>query len=173
MCFCSLTINNKPIQAGIWCGVKMFEAFTEMARVEKITNVGQKIPDIHMTDWLFNFQFTAAVPDINTNILFDCRWKPNIYDFKAIADHFKADFELFYDEVANCVYGTFIYKNGEFHDVYLEREDFDQVIESQDDDGDDVYTFRGEKYDDREDAYEILLEEKIKRVNNEEENPLC
>jgi len=92
-------------------------------------------------------------------ISYNTKWSPNEDDIVIIADHFKCDFELSYEEMGNDIYGKCFYVNGELTDYMLNDDDFSQFTYDEDSD---EYTFRDETYESHYDIYETLLEEKIK-----------
>ena len=62
---------------------------------------------------------------------------------------------------------TYNHKTGEFLDIYLEEEDYEKIDEFYDEDDDvTLYSFEDKDYEVKEEILEILLDRKIKSVNN-------
>ncbi|MGK6342485.1 hypothetical protein ACMGDK_09615 [Chryseobacterium sp. DT-3] len=57
-------------------------------------------------------------------IEYETRWTPNIEAVLQIAQHYKVDFVLDYQEVGNCLFGRATYAKSVFHNIYLDPHDF-------------------------------------------------
>jgi len=165
-CFHSLKFTGENKEKAI----EVFDKLIELQRKNPESGVLPEdlygINDIPSHDIALNTQ-TISVQrnpymfDICHNddyINYNTKWSPNEDDICVIADHFKCDFELFYEELGFSIYGKCIYTNGVLTDYMLDDSDFDQVDYDEDED---EYTFRNEKYESSDEAYCILLEEKI------------
>lgn len=95
----------------------------------------------------------------NTEVFqYQTKWSPNIEIVQEIAEHYKVDFVLDYEEMGNLIYGQVSYYNGTLQDIYLEDEDFEQYEYNEETD---KYDFEGKIYNSETEILEILLERKI------------
>ena len=136
-------------------GTKLFEAFIKMQEQEKITGLGQQIPDLGMEYFIFEIDCNPL------GIRFETKWGTSAEDFKKIADFFGANFELDYSELGCKVFGRMVFKDGIFNDFHLDYEEIDSYSFDSDKDR---YIFRGEEYEVEEEILETLLEEKINNL---------
>ncbi|MGN6437608.1 MAG: hypothetical protein ACTHMM_13795 [Agriterribacter sp.] len=90
---------------------------------------------------------------------YQTQWYPNIEIAQQIADHYKVDFTLDYEEMKTLIYGKAIYKNGILSDTYLEDEDFKCY---QYDEATRMYQFEGTAYSSDYDILRILLNRKLR-----------
>ena len=90
---------------------------------------------------------------------YETKWAPNVEVIKAIADHFKAGFQMNYEELMMQVYGECSYDKGILTDIFLDDEDFSQY-DLNEEDGEETWVFEGSVYDSDCEILEILLERK-------------
>ncbi|MEA5402855.1 hypothetical protein VB776_08010 [Arcicella sp. DC2W] len=89
---------------------------------------------------------------------YETKWSPNSKVLQSIADMFKVDFVLDYEEMGNLIYGRASYQNGILDDVCLSDEELESY---QFDEDTDTYHFEGKTYDSDCEILEILLERKL------------
>jgi len=86
---------------------------------------------------------------------------PNTKILKQIAERFKVDFILDYEEMDNQIYGRTIFSDGELTEIDLEDEDFQKY---QYDEEAENYHFEGETYNSAYEILETLLERKVRKT---------
>jgi hypothetical protein len=91
-------------------------------------------------------------------VQYQTKWSPNIEILQKIANYYKVDFTLDYEEMGNLIYGKATYKNGVGNDIYLEDDDFEQYQYNEEAD---CYHFESESYESDCEILETLLERKI------------
>ena len=126
----------------------------------------KEIKERESTLYLFDIECSKEEPE---NLIFSSRWSPALDTIHAIGVELGLDFEHYYDESSNLLYGvsTYNHKTGEFLDIYLEEEDYEKIDEFYDEDDDvTLYSFEDKDYEVKEEILEILLDRKIKSVNN-------
>lgn len=132
------------------------QLFETMAKKEKEEEMGQ-LPD-------FVTQYNGCFFDIYWNdgdigfFQYQTKWSPNLEIVQEIAEYYKVNFVLDYEEMGNLVYGRAIFSDKLLTDIYLEDEDFDNY---QFDEETDTYHFEGEIYESDCEILETLLERKI------------
>jgi hypothetical protein len=132
------------------------QLFETMAKKEKEEEMGQ-LPD-------FVTQYNGYFFDIYWNdddigfFQYQTKWSPNLEIVQEIAEYYKVNFVLDYEEMGNLVYGRAIFSDKLLTDIYLEDEDFDNY---QFDEETDTYHFEGESYESDCEILETLLERKI------------
>ena len=153
MCSNAVAFQGKPETIK-----KIQKLFERMAEKEIEQQLGQ-LPD-------FTTIYTGYFFDIYWNedgageFQYQTRWSPNLEILEQIADHYKVNFVVNYEESGNLVYGRAIYESGELTDIYLESEDFDTYKFDEDTD---TYHFEGETYESDCEILETLLERRIDR----------
>lgn len=147
--WCSNTIlfNGKQSQLK-----KIQRLFEGMERKEQKENRGQ-IPDFIKSDtgYFFNIRWEEGT------LYYETRWGPNTDIAIGIADHFKVDFTLWFDEPMMMVYGRAEYRDKINTLTELDNEDFDLY---EFDEENDNWKFEGEIYDSEYEIKDILLERK-------------
>lgn len=132
------------------------QLFETMAKKGKEEEMGQ-LPD-------FVTQYNGCFFDIYWNdgdigfFQYQTKWSPNLEIVQEIAEYYKVNFVLDYEEMGNLVYGRAIFSDKLLTDIYLEDEDFDNY---QFDEETDTYHFEGEIYESDCEILETLLERKI------------
>ncbi|MDV3854098.1 hypothetical protein CMT56_15445 [Elizabethkingia anophelis] len=137
---------------------KIKEMFLQMAKIERETDCGQLPPFISIDkDWFFDIRW-----EVENVLYYNTKWSPNTEILRQIAEHFKVDFTLEYEELSCAIYGRATYAKSILTDIYLDREDFKAY---QSDQGTDSYFFEGETYESEWEILETLLERKIANNN--------
>ena len=135
--------------------------FQSMATKEQQEQKGQ-LPDWvnqHNGGYFFDLYFDN---EETTVFQYQTRWSPNIEIIQEIAEYYKVDFVLNYEEMGNLIYGQAIHHNEILQDIYLEDEDFEQY---EYDEETDRYHFEEETYESDSEILEILLERKTTKIN--------
>jgi len=154
MCSNTVAFEGKPETIE-----KIQQLFIEMAEKEQEEQIGQ-LPDF--TTIYNGYFFDIYYNEGDTGIFqYQTRWSPNLEILEQIAQYYKVDFILDYEEMGNLVYGRATFKNEELNDIYLEDEDFEAY---EFDEETDTYHFEGKTYDSDCEILEIVLERKIKKV---------
>lgn len=94
---------------------------------------------------------------------FQTKWAPIAAQIVKIANKFNLDFQYDYEELGCGVYGRYIYENKELKDYYLTDDEID-LVEPTDED-EECWKYRGEEYECREDALQLVLDKKIIEQN--------
>ncbi|MNI47143.1 hypothetical protein D3C73_1016430 [compost metagenome] len=82
----------------------------------------QKLPDfLADTDEHFFYYISH---NADGKIEYETKWTPNIEAVLQIAQLYKVDFVLDYQEVGNCIFGRATYAKGIFNNIYLDPHDF-------------------------------------------------
>jgi len=155
MCSNTVAFEGKPETIK-----KIQQLFIIMAEKEQEQQMGQ-LPDftIIYSGYFFDIYYNEG----DTGIFqYQTRWSPNLEILEQIAQYYKVNFTVDYEEMGNLVYGRATYKNSELNDIYLEDEDFETY---QFDEETDTYHFEGKTYDSDCEILEIVLERKIKNEN--------
>lgn len=92
------------------------------------------------------------------------KWVPNELVVKDIADKYKVDFVLSYEELGCGLFGKFIYDHETqvLQNICLTDEDMDMVTCN----NDGIYLYKGEEIECPEDVYNELLDNKITAINS-------
>lgn len=109
-------------------------------------------PDTLRNPYMFEIDVTSDSINYNT------KWSPNTDDLVEIASKYSCDFEHWYDESGNCIYGKATYKDGNLNDIYLDEFDFDKVVY---DEKNDIYIYNGETSESSYDFYNQILNTKL------------
>ena len=132
------------------------QLFETMAKKEKEEEMGQ-LPDFVTQYNGYFFEIYWNDDDIGF-FQYQTKWSPNLEIVQEIAEYYKVNFVLDYEEMGNLVYGRAIFSDKLLTDIYLEDEDFDNY---QFDEETDTYHFEGESYESDCEILETLLERKI------------
>jgi len=133
--------------------------FTMMAEKQEQHGNGQLPPFITEQEGYF---FDIYCDEENDGAFrYETRWSPNTTVVLQIAEHFRVNFTLDYEELGNGVYGKATYKDGVLTDTFLENEDFNSY---EYDDEEDAYHFEGETFEGDWEILETLLERKIAKL---------
>ena len=132
------------------------QLFETMAKKEKEEEMGQ-LPDFVTQYNGYFFEIYWNDDDIGF-FQYQTKWSPNLEIVQEIAEYYKVNFVLDYEEMGNLVYGRAIFSDKLLTDIYLEDEDFDNY---QFDEETDTYHFEGEIYESDCEILETLLERKI------------
>ncbi len=132
---------------------KLKKLFTDLAKKEKKEACGQ-LPSFtpQETGYMFEIRWEDGV------LYYDTKWGPNIEVMVAIAEYFRVDFTLEYQELNMQVFGECSFIKGVLTDICLDREDFDMY--EVDPGNEDNWLFEGKVYDSDIEIMDILLERK-------------
>ncbi|MDM1554249.1 hypothetical protein G6R40_08325 [Chryseobacterium sp. POL2] len=136
--------------------------FKSMADSQKIDDVGQ-LPDFIQDsdgDYFYNIE---QYEGLTNEFHYETKYTPNTETVKWIAEHFKVDFTLEYEELGCKEYGKVIFEGGILTDISLDQQDIDSFTL---DEATDTYYFEGEEYDSECEILETLLERKIENHFN-------
>lgn len=144
--------NTVWFEAGEAAFQQVREMFLQMAEREKESQRGQLPPFITVDGgWFFNVCWEAE--DV---LYYESRWLPNTPVLVKIAERYKVNFILDYEELDNLIFGRATFTDGILTDTRLEELDFDAFDRSTD-----SYAFEGKTFDCEYEILEILLERKI------------
>jgi hypothetical protein len=133
-------------------------------REENRKNYGW-IPEGFSSEDTERFLFDVDITDNDTEIIFECwtKWMPPIDEMLHLCFGTIVNFSMEYEEVGMEVFGKCFYDsaNHKFDDIHLDYDDFKRV--GCNDDGD--WTFDGEYIESRYDAFEEMLNDKLKQIN--------
>jgi hypothetical protein len=119
------------------------------------------LPDGMEGGWLFGIYMYANEDDL---IIFECesKWSPPTEELEAIGKLCKVNITNQYEELGSYEYGQSDFRIDTMQTVItcLDEEDIQRVTEYED-----LYKFNDEIYESRYDAYEQMLQEKIKKQN--------
>ena len=132
------------------------DLFQTMIENESKDRIGQ-IPDFIDIEQGYFFEIYNDGTD-KYSFCYDTRWSPNIEVLWTIANHFKVDFVLRYEESGCMLLGKTFYESGILKDYCLNQSDFQTCSYNADED---TYEFEGNVYKYRENIMEILLDRKI------------
>ena len=153
MCSNTVAFQGKPETIK-----KIQKLFERMAEKEDKEQMGQ-LPDFTTIDTGYFFDIYWNEGDTG-EFQYQTRWSPNLEILEQIADHYKVNFVVDYEESGNLVYGRATYEGWALTDIYLENEDFDTY---QFDEDTDTYHFEGETYESDCEILETLLERRINK----------
>lgn len=138
------------------------QLFKAMAEKQEKENCGQ-LPDF-VEDGNGGYFFDIYQDDDVTGIFqYETKWTPNTEAVIQIAEHFKVDFTLDYEELSCLLCGRKIFEDGILTNIYLEDEDFDKFDY---DEETDKWHCEGVTYDSDCEILETLLERKIENQFN-------
>lgn len=125
----------------------------QMIKAEKAEDKGQLFSMVKKdTGYLFQISYQDGV------LCYLTKWEPNTEVLIAVADELGLGYAHNYDEPAMGVYGKDIYKNGELKEAFITMEDYGLY----DYDGDkDCYLYNGEEYEEINEVYDLILQEKL------------
>lgn len=114
---------------------------------------------------IIDLDFDGLYMDPLKNNVFEYNtpWQPNVKDILPIAEKYKCDFTLSYEEMGCCLYGRYTYEAGELTDIWLTQEDIDQYEFNEETN---MYIFDGEEYESSFYVLAILLERKEQQHEN-------
>jgi hypothetical protein len=122
------------------------------------------LPDGFIGSYL-HYLFDVDVQDYETDIVFNCwtKWAPPIEEMLHLCKGANINIELQYEEMGCQLYGVYHYDyaTDTLSDTCLDYNDFARVVY---DDDNDEYTFDGEPIESDSEAYEEILEEKLKQL---------
>lgn len=95
---------------------------------------------------------------------YETRWAPNTEIVQEIAQHYKLNFTLDYEEMGSMAYGRISCSEGKLTDISLEAVDFDSYALDFDTG---IYHFEGQQYEYDCDILETLLERKINALKKQ------
>jgi len=150
--------NNTLVFDGNPEAIKQIQKlFISMAEKEEKDGMGQ-LPDFTTLYSGYFFDIYCDEEDLGI-IQYQTKWSPNIEIVQQIADHYKMNFILDYEELGMLIYGRAIYQNETLTDTYLDDEDFEAFSFNE---NSDTYHFEGDTYYSEYEILEIVLERKIK-----------
>ena len=141
--------------------------FRKMIIKEQNENCGQ-LPEF-ISDESRGYFFDIVWEEDDCIFNYQTKWSPNTEVLKQIAERFKVDFILDYEEISNQIYGRTIFSDGELTDIYLEDEDFEKYRYDEEAEN---YHFEGETYDSDYEILETLLDRKVKTQFNTIKNQI-
>lgn len=147
-----LTFEGTPAKIN-----KVHTAFKKMHKDELKTNEGQ-LPSF-MNNPEQDFFFNICLDDFPT-IYYETKWSPNVIDVVTIANHFKLNFEVSYEEKGSDVYGKAKFKFGDTEATHYDLDEEDFNLYSYDEE-DDIYTYESEDYECEDDILEHIFEKKF------------
>jgi hypothetical protein len=136
---------------------EIHQLFRAMAEKQEQENIGQLPAFVLKSNKGYFFGIWQEDDNLGM-VQYQTKWSPNIEILEKIAEYYKVDFTLDYEEMGNLIYGKAIYKNGVRNDIYLEDEDFEQYQYNEEED---CYLFESESYESDCEILETLLERKI------------
>ena len=137
---------------------KVKRIFYDMIRREKEEEQGQK-PLNTEPERFFFFTEIESESEQSITIRYETKWAPNTGDLIAIAKETGCDFNGWYEELGDMLFGEFDYVNGEFYSVDLTYEETKDIV--YDEDGNAVY--KGEVWESETELLEHLLEKKKRK----------
>lgn len=148
-CYNVVTFENNPNVLE-----QLKQLFESLAEKEKKEEQGQ-LPDFILNSKRYMFSINWQ----DETASYETKWSPNIEEMKQIADHFKIGFNYYYEELGCLLYGVARYENAVLSNSFLESSDFGLFEENE---GDGIWTFEGQKFESEYDILEILLERRQK-----------
>ena len=145
-CYNIVTFDNSSVPEQL---KHLFETLREKCEKEQ---QGQ-LPDFIQNGERYMFSINWD----NDTVSYETKWSPNFEEMKQIADYYKTEFNYYYEELGNLVYGVARYENGILTDTFLDNSDFDLFNQIEDED---KWMFEGQTYESEFDILEILLERK-------------
>jgi hypothetical protein len=114
--------------------------------------------------WLFEIYIVNDYED-SLEIQCETKWAPPTEELEAIGKLFNVNITNLYEELGSAVYGfsKFSVETMETTDTWLDEEELDRVVC---DEETGVYLFDGEFCESRDEAYEQILQDKLKLQNN-------
>jgi hypothetical protein len=113
--------------------------------------------------WLHDIYIVNDYDDL-IEIQCETKWAPPTEELEAIGKLFSVNIANLYEELGSAVYGfsKFSVETMETTDTWLDEEELDRVVF---DEETGVYLFDGEFCESRDEAYEQILQEKLKLQN--------
>ena len=145
-CYNVVTFDNSNVLEQL---KNLFESLEEKCEKEE---QGQ-LPDFIQNGERYMFSINWE----DDTVSYETKWSPNFEEMKQIADYYKTEFNYYYEELGNLVYGVARYENSILTDTFLDNSDFDLFNQIEDED---KWMFEGQTYESEFDILEILLERK-------------
>ena len=128
------------------------DLFIKLSQKEVETGNAQNPDFIQEPDrYFFDIRWEGEV------LYYETKWTPNVIDVKKIAERYCVDYIYNYDERSMYIYGEARSIRGVFSEVYLDQEDFEQIVPNE---TSDWYLFEGEQWYSEEEILDFLLERK-------------
>jgi hypothetical protein len=154
-----------------WCSNSTTFTKGDLKGLAALLEAGKQVMEKENRGWLpleveerdlrrYFFNMSIEVNPKYVFIQYETKWAPPLDELVLIADMFGCSFSTDYEECGMAIYGQAnSSKETGLVDTYLDEAEINKVVYDEDTD---TYTFEGEVYDSEFEAYEILLERKLK-----------